>query len=67
VCEHAPELVHALDRRDALARDAQGRDGAALRDAMALVADTRLSLALNVNEELALEGLAYRLQALFAD
>jgi DNA polymerase III subunit delta' len=65
VCDGAPELVHAVDRREQLAEDAEGRDGARLRCGMALVADTRLSLAVNVSEELALEGLAYRLQALF--
>lgn len=42
------------------------RDSVALRRAVDLVADTRLSLSLNVSEELALEALAYRLQALLA-
>jgi DNA polymerase-3 subunit delta' len=41
-------------------------DAAALRRGVELVADTRLSLSLNVSEELALEALAYRLQALLA-
>ncbi len=63
VREGAPELVYAVDRRAQLEQDADGRDAAALRRGVELVADTRLSLALNVSEELALEALAYRLQA----
>jgi DNA polymerase III subunit delta' len=66
VCEGAPELVYAVDRRDQLEQDAQGRDGARLAQAIELVADTRLSLPLNVSEELAAEALAYRLEALLA-
>jgi DNA polymerase-3 subunit delta' len=66
VCEGAPELVYAVDRRDQLEQDAQGRDGARLARAIELVADTRLSLPLNVSEELAVEALAYRLEALLA-
>jgi DNA polymerase-3 subunit delta' len=58
----APDLVHATDRRDALALDAAGRDPAALRAAIELVEDTRKRLILNVSEELALEALAYRLE-----
>ncbi len=66
VREGAPELVYAVDRRAQLEQDARGRDAAALRRGVELVADTRLSLSLNVSEELALEALAYRLQALLA-
>ncbi|MGD0455876.1 MAG: hypothetical protein ABSB69_20000 [Solirubrobacteraceae bacterium] len=81
VSEGAPELVYAVDRRAQLEQDAGGpggpggragpgepgrRDPAALRRGVELVADTRLSLSLNVSEELALEALAYRLQALLA-
>jgi DNA polymerase III subunit delta' len=66
VCEGAPELVYAVDRRGQLVRDAEGRSPRALRRGLELVADTRLSLAANVSEELALEALAYRLQALLA-
>ncbi|HSZ14059.1 MAG TPA: hypothetical protein VK790_08480 [Solirubrobacteraceae bacterium] len=66
VSEGAPELVYAVDRRAQLEQDADGRDAAALRRGVELVADTRLSLALNVSEELALEALAYRLQRLLA-
>jgi DNA polymerase-3 subunit delta' len=58
--------VYAVDRRDRLGQDAQGRDGARLTQAIELVADTRLSLALNVSDELAVEALAYRLEALLA-
>jgi DNA polymerase-3 subunit delta' len=70
--EGAPELVYAVDRRAQLEQDAGagseqgGRNPAALRRGVELVADTRLSLSLNVSEELALEALAYRLQALLA-
>jgi DNA polymerase-3 subunit delta' len=64
--EGAPELVYAVDRRAQLEQDAHGRDPVALRQGVELVADTRLSLSLNVSEELALEALAYRLQALLA-
>jgi DNA polymerase-3 subunit delta' len=57
----APELVFALDRSAELAADAQGRDADSLQRGIELVRDTRLRLALNVSEELALEALAYRL------
>jgi DNA polymerase III subunit delta' len=66
VCEGAHELVYAVDRSAQLAEDAHERDGAPIREGIELVADTRLRLALNVSEELALEALAYRLQALLA-
>ncbi|HSZ05500.1 MAG TPA: hypothetical protein VK778_09915 [Solirubrobacteraceae bacterium] len=79
VREGAPELVYAVDRAERLeqdaggaealredAREGRGLDPVALRRGVELVADTRLSLSLNVSEELALEALAYRLQALFA-
>jgi DNA polymerase-3 subunit delta' len=64
VREGAPELVYAVDRRAELAEDADDREGARLAEAVELVADTRLSLSLNVSEELALEALAYRLEGL---
>jgi DNA polymerase III subunit delta' len=64
VCEGAGELLYAVDRRAELEQDAQGRESARLREGIALVGDTRLSLRLNVSEELALEALAYRLEAL---
>jgi DNA polymerase-3 subunit delta' len=66
VREGAPELVYAVDRRAQLQQDADGRDALALRHGVELVADARLSLSLNVSEELALEALAYRLQGLLA-
>jgi DNA polymerase III subunit delta' len=66
VREGAPELVYAVDRRVELEQDAEDRDAAALRRGVELVADARLSLSLNVSEELALEALAYRLQAVLA-
>jgi DNA polymerase-3 subunit delta' len=66
VAEGAGELVYALDRRPELERDAAGRSPARLHEAVELVRDTRLRLTLNVSEELALESLAYRLQALLA-
>jgi DNA polymerase-3 subunit delta' len=66
VHEGAPELVYAVDRRAQLEQDADGRDAVVLRRGVELVADARLSLSLNVSEELALEALAYRLQASLA-
>jgi DNA polymerase-3 subunit delta' len=62
VCEGAPDLIHAVDRRAELESDARDREGGAVCRAIGLVSDTRLSLPLNVSEELALEALAYRLQ-----
>jgi DNA polymerase-3 subunit delta' len=61
VADGAAELVHHLDRLDALREDAAGVDPHALRAGILLVDDTRASLALNPTEELALEALAYRL------
>jgi DNA polymerase III subunit delta' len=66
VREGAPELLYAVDRRAQLEQDADARDPVALRRGVELVADARLSLSLNVSEELALEALAYRLQATLA-
>jgi DNA polymerase-3 subunit delta' len=56
----APELVSAGDRLGELSADAD-RDAGALCAGVELVRDTRLRLALNVSEELALEALSYRL------
>ena len=67
VAEGAPECVYAVDRREELEHDASGREAASLREGVELVADTRLRLALNVSEELALEALAYRLESLLAN
>jgi DNA polymerase-3 subunit delta' len=66
VCEGAPEVIYAVDRRQEILSDADGRDRVRLRHALELLAGARLSLALNVSEELALEGLAYRLEGLLA-
>jgi DNA polymerase-3 subunit delta' len=66
VCEGAGGVILAVDRREALEQDASGRDPAGLLEAVALVSDTRLSLAVNVSEELALEALAYRLADVLA-
>ena len=62
VADGAGELAHAVDRRAELQDDAARRDDDdGLRRAIDLVADTRLRLALNVSEELALEALFNRL------
>jgi len=66
VAEGAGELVYARDRRAELERDAAGRSPARLRAGVELVRETRLRLAQNVAEELALEALAYRLQEALA-
>jgi DNA polymerase-3 subunit delta' len=66
VAEGAPECIYAVDRADELTADARGRDGAALRAGVELVQDTRLRLALNVSEELALEALSYRAERVLA-
>ena len=66
LAEGAPECIYAVDRADELRVDAEGRAGIALRAGIELVQDTRLRLALNVSEELALEALAYRLEATVA-
>jgi DNA polymerase-3 subunit delta' len=63
VSEGAPEVVHAVDRMGELEDDAATGVGASRR-AIELVSATRLSLSLNVSEELALESLAYSVQAL---
>ena len=60
----AEDLVHHVDRAGALAEDAAGRDPQQLRAGVELVEDARRRLRSNVTEELALEALAYRLEAL---
>jgi DNA polymerase-3 subunit delta' len=62
----APELAFLRDRSEELAEDAAARDADSLRLSVEQVRDTRLSLALNVSEELALEALAYRLAKLLS-
>jgi DNA polymerase-3 subunit delta' len=64
--EGAGELVYAVDRSPELEADAKSRASACVREGVQLVQDTRARLALNVSEELALEALAYRLQALLS-
>ncbi|MHB1538065.1 MAG: hypothetical protein ACYCYN_06125, partial [Solirubrobacteraceae bacterium] len=61
--EGVREAIHAVDSLDGLAAAASGRAPHALRRALELVSETRLRLAQNVSEELALEALAYRLRA----
>jgi DNA polymerase III subunit delta' len=63
ICEGAAELIHAVDRKAQLADHAHACDPTSVREGIELVADTRMRLALNVSEELALEALAYRLEA----
>ncbi len=62
----APDLAHNADRAAELARDAAGRSPAPLREAMALIEDTRARFALNVSEDLALEALSFRLRRTLA-
>jgi DNA polymerase-3 subunit delta' len=61
VADGAPEVVHAVDRLEALTADAEGRDPHRVRRAVEAVDDTRALLILNPSEELLLEALAYRL------
>ena len=62
VLDGAAELVHNSDRVTQLAEDAElGPSVARLREAQGLVEDTRAALALNPNEELALDALGSRL------
>ena len=61
MADGAPEVVHAVDRLDALSADAEGRAAARLRGAVELVDEARALLILNPSEELLLEALAYRL------
>ena len=65
ICEGAPELVHAVDRRSELEEDARASDarGRAVRGDRA-GGGNAAEPALNVSEELALEALAYRLESL---
>jgi DNA polymerase-3 subunit delta' len=59
----AADVVHNTDRLAELEADAKERDPAALLDAVELVEETRARLLLNVTADLALEALAYRLEA----
>ncbi|MDX6698800.1 MAG: polymerase subunit delta [Solirubrobacteraceae bacterium] len=62
----APDLAAHADRAAELEQDADGADPQRLRQAVELVEDTRQRLVLNVNEELACEALAYRLERLLS-
>jgi DNA polymerase-3 subunit delta' len=64
VAEGARESVLATDRIDTLAPAAQARDPRRLREAAELCEDTRQSLELNVQEDLALTSLSLRLRRL---
>lgn len=66
VADGAGELVLNADRADDLASQAAGLDARAARRGAELVMDTRRHLTVNVGEELALEALAFRLEALLA-
>jgi DNA polymerase III subunit delta' len=66
LCEGAPELIYAVDRCPELEHDVGECDAARLGEAVELVQDTRMRLAVNVSEELVLEALAYRLEGLLA-
>lgn len=67
VLDGAAELVHHSDRRAGLDEDASRDVGAALlREGQGLVEKTRAALALNPNEELALDALGSRLARTFA-
>jgi DNA polymerase-3 subunit delta' len=64
VADGAEELVLNPDRLEALRAAASGLDARAARRGAELVMDTRRRLQVNVGEELALEALVYRLEAL---
>ncbi len=66
VAEGAEELVLNADRVDELRDGASGLDPRAARRGAELVMDTRRRLTVNVGEELALESLTFRLEALLS-
>ena len=59
----ASDLVLNADRGAALAEDAEGLDPRRARRAAELVMGTRRRLSVNVSEELAVEALAFRMEA----
>jgi len=59
----APDLVLNADRKAELAEDADGLDPRRARRAAELVMGTRRRLSVNVSEELAVEALAFRMEA----
>ncbi|HEX8648159.1 MAG TPA: AAA family ATPase [Thermoleophilaceae bacterium] len=64
VAEKAEGVVLGVDRIEGLAPAARGRDARRLREAVERCEETRLSLSLNVTEELALSALSVRLRRL---
>jgi DNA polymerase III subunit delta' len=64
VAEGAPELAMNRDRSDELRADAEGLTPGSARRAAELVLETRRNLQVNVAEELAVEALFYRVEAL---
>jgi DNA polymerase-3 subunit delta' len=64
VADGAEDLVLNADRLEALRNESAGLDARAARRGGELVMDTRRRLQVNVSEELALEALVYRLEAL---
>jgi DNA polymerase-3 subunit delta' len=66
VAEGAPELALNVDRAERLTEEAAGLDARSARRAAELAMDTRRRLTVNVGEELALEALAFRIEALLA-
>ncbi|MFN8160113.1 MAG: hypothetical protein U0R52_03600 [Solirubrobacterales bacterium] len=66
VASGAEAAVFNTDRMEALRRQAARTDPARTAGALELIADTRRRLDLNVSEELALEALGLRLEALLA-
>jgi DNA polymerase-3 subunit delta' len=67
VADGADELVLNADRLEQLRDEASGLDPRAARRGAELVMDTRRRLQVNVGEELALEALVFRLEALLSD
>ena len=67
VAEGADELVLNTDRARRSRTMAEGLDGRRARRGAELVMDTRRRLQVNVAEELALEALVFRLEALLRD
>ncbi len=65
VASAAPEVAYNRDRLADLQSQAAALDPARPRQAAELIQDTRRRLDLNVSEELALEALFFRLEALF--
>jgi DNA polymerase-3 subunit delta' len=67
VADGADDLMLNTDRASALGKMAAGLDGRRTRRGAELVMDTRRRLQVNVAEELALEALVFRLEALLRD